>query len=490
MENNIDKILRNALENHEEMPPSESWMHIHTEIGKQNRRVLTPILAGLFLGVLLISGIGISMYYASKSPMKLSVKTQTTAEPLFIPKNVQNRNLKEVLLAKNNQIMVNKGQSLPLSVSPQTTIGLSSVETQTTAENFVQNLVEKPLKNDSVQYFSEIKENMNLKINEIQPVELLAKGYAYTDLSEKMNEALAGRIDGDYLEEKNTNKDISESDSVVSGNKFSLRHPIISYGFGATRSFWDYGSNDLGRNSTTPYYIANGSTIKINVAWKINKKLRMGIGLSANTFNLGIPNRFADEKMGIITSNVFLLKEFEGKSYTALTPFGYFNIPVSSFKGFPTNVPNVLDSIRVVRYPYSHSMRVTALSVSSQYNLLSKNRKKGKKYGYQLYSLEDLFIQRQTGYSYASLDEKEFLNNLQTSPSSSNGYIFQEGNHLGGTSEYTFGFRVGLGFRYQFARKWDFYLESSVQSTFNSWFKEWNSKQVTLSLQAGINLNL
>jgi hypothetical protein len=149
-----------------------------------------------------------------------------------------------------------------------------------------------------------------------------------------------------------------------------------------------------------------------------------------------------------------------------------------------------LDSVRLLGYygVLPHSMKTTSISLNSQYDLLSIQRKKGKNFSYQIYGLTDLNIQRQTNYFYDATENY----------SSSNGFgsfsynIVAEGYHLQNASEFVFGLRAGLGFRYQFARKWDFYVEGSGQHSLNNWVKSDDIKtfQRTLSLQAGINLNL
>ena len=504
MENNIDKLLRNVLENHEEMPPSESWMHIHTEISKQNRRILTPVLVGLFLGILLISGIGISIYYASKSNENLVVSNVKT-KPLFIPKNVQNSNLEGVLLAENNQViskvLSSKILSPPLSMSPQTTMRLSSVDTgthsQTTAEspseNSVQNVQEKPSKNDSVQYLSEINENSNLKINEIQPVELLAKSYVSTDLSEKMGGALMERIDRSYLD---TN--LAITDSVLKETKvqkFSLRHPILTIGTGINLDFWSITRNNPFYsdviNLPNPNYTEN--LIKIGIAWRLNNRLRIGASFVYNDIKLigkdgyklnfnykfGRPGSF-DEMIKVKSDNVAL-----DKFYTSISPFGG-NINVQSF---PDQIQNN-ETVSFVNFQVPNSINTVSLSLNTQYTFLDKNRKNSSKLSYQIYGLTDFIIQRQIKYAYK--ESAIALYSIGGVGGYSSHELNVENSHLQNASEFVFGLRAGVGFRYQFAKKWDFYVEGSGQHSLNNWVKSNNIKtfQRAVSLQAGINLNL
>ena len=511
MENNqehkIDRIFKKSLENQLVVPPTDAWMGIHTyTIGQEESKkkiwVKYVILASLLL---IFVGFGL-LYLSDNQPIIVKNDIDLKSKKLLVDNGGK--------LSVKTQTTANAGK---LSVEIHTTtidLGKSSVKTQTTGQQFKKwqlgssiaklSTIKRSIKNepliveiedDSVSYGKEefvypvgVYHNINLSdLKTIRPKSLILN-----DLYNKIHKESEEKIItlGENLDNKNT---VFHSDSVDYGNRFSLRHPIITFGVGSMRSFWGFrnflgfGSSNGLRINLPTYLVANGITVKIGTTWKVNKKLRLGLSLAINSFNLDIPRGFFANNN---TSNIYLFKEFEGKSYTDFTPFGFINIPVSTFKNFPTTIPNTLDSVRIVQYPYSHSMRVTALSVTSQYNLLSKNRKVGKKYGYQIYGLGDLIIQRQTGYSYASLDEKEYLDGLKTSPNSFRGYIFHEGNHLQEASEYTFGLRIGLGFRYQFARKWDFYVEGSGQETFNSWIEESNLNQRAISIQTGINLNL
>jgi hypothetical protein len=516
-EHKIDKIFRETFENQSFTPPTDAWMGIHTyTIGQEESKQKVWLrYASLALLFLLVSGFGL-WYFVDNQVVKLANDSSSHAPVAGLPTSP--------LVRKHTQksILPTTGIAVT-SISPSPTVqrhtstlltpevvsgdtdhgGTFSHEVLVTnndsnikdnklakKEPLIIELVDDSLMNDEIEFAEPVCYFNQYKIEEID-----SKPLILNDLTEKMQKKSEKKIVA--LEEKSVDKkEVYKSDSVVYGDGFSLKHPIISYGLGGTRSFWDFGgflgieNNGLSKKNLPSYYVANGSILKISIAWKINKKLRIGVGLSANTFNLGIPYRRVNITNDTVRTDIYLFKEFAGKSYTTFTPFGFLNIPTASFNNFPTDIPNTLDSVRTLRYPYSHSMRVTTLSISSQYNLLSKNRKKGKRYGYQIYGLVDYTIQRQTGYSYAALDEKEFLNGLSFSPIRYKGYIFQEGNHLENSTEYTFGLRLGLGFRYQFARKWDLYLEGSGQSNFNSWIKETNLNQRAISLQAGINLNL
>jgi hypothetical protein len=101
-----------------------------------------------------------------------------------------------------------------------------------------------------------------------------------------------------------------------------------------------------------------------------------------------------------------------------------------------------------------------------------------------------LAIQSQTSYSFISQDYYSLLSSIK--PINTTTLIFHNTDHLENASQFIIGLRAGLGFRYQFARKWDFFVEGSGQHSLNNWVKSDDIKtfQRTLSFQAGINLNL
>ncbi len=483
MENNIDKTLRNALENHEEIPPSESWTHIHTEISKQNKRVLTPVLVALFLGLLLISGIGISIYYVSKSDDDLIVLS-SKSKVLITPKNVRNVAQREVLITKISS-------SKPLSVSPQITSGMLSVKTQTTAKTPLTTTI-KPSKNDSTLYILKNKNAIithsdsaiDKEINEIQPIELLTKSYVSTDLSEKMNEVLVRRIDENYLEEKTM-----EEDSVIEeiiGKKFSLKHPILSYGVGISWSNWDMNDYYYFNNFTNA--TTKGALVKIGIAWKLSKKLRLALDFKLNGLgNIDINYRLPPQSASLGGSTLTLTQINSDLFYTDITPFGNVNIPANLFKDWNVNQPNKPSLISNVFYNSPHSIRAFQTDVNIEYDLSSYKRKNG--FSYQLYAIGGMNIQRQTSYSYTAT-------NVWAGLSSANPTniprVFFEANHLQNGAEFVFGANIGLGFRWQFAKKWSLNLETIGQTSLNSWVKNlpYTTKQTMYSLQGGIQLNL
>ena len=502
MENNIDKLLRNALENHEEMPPSESWMHIHTEIAKQNRRVLTPILAGLFLGVLLILGIGISMYYGSKSDENLVVSNIKT-KPLFIPKNVQNSNFKEVLLAENNQViskvLSSKILSPPLSMSPQTNMRLSSVDTgthsQTTAgspsENSVQNVQEKPSKNDSVQYFSKIKENINLKINETQPVELMTKSYVSTDLSEKMGEALVGRIDENYSEEKSIKTD-SITNEEEGKKRFSLKHPIINFRLGMYKTSVNMTAIEGGEipfaNSVINPNSIYGISAIFNMAWKVNKKSRVSVNFKLISYSAvnaqsksGAayidPLSLTNKPSGTFKYN--LSKDV----YEYLTPFGSITQPIDPKL---STTPKDFDVSLFGRF------LAWQIGTSYEHDLIAFRHKKGGIPAMEVYGLVGINIQGMHKYTYAFnkfklYDPKDAI--IDYYPINSPTYTQTE---LGNSSPIVLGYNTGLGIRLQLSKRFGLNISGNYESNINSWVKDlpFTTRLSVLSVESGFFVNL
>ena len=499
MENNIDKLLRNALENHEEIPPSESWMHIHTEIAKQNRRILTPVLVGLFLGILLISGIGISVYYASKSNEKLIISS-SKSKSLFVPKNIQNSSLKEVLLAKNNQAIA-KGQTpnigLPLSVSPQTTTGLSSVETQTTAIHTtvqssveIQTTVGKLFKNDSMQYFSEIKKNTDLKNNEIQPVELLAKGYVYTDLSEKMNEALVREIDENYLEGK-----LIKTDSITNEDegkkKFSLKHPIINFRLGMYKTSVNMTAIEGGEvpfaNSVINPNSIYGISAIFNMAWKVNKKSRVSVNFKLISYSAvnaqsksGAayidPLSLTNKPSGTFKYN--LSKDV----YEYLTPFGSITQPIDPKL---STTPKDFDVSLFGRF------LAWQIGTSYEHDLIAFRHKKGGIPAMEVYGLVGINIQQMRKHSsiyYFFENYDPQMNNYNIVRYSAN----ITSTNLSNSSPIILGYNTGLGIRLQLSKRFGLNISGNYESNINSWVKDlpFTTRLSVLSVESGFFINL
>lgn len=518
MENNqehkIDKIFKKSLENQPIIPPADAWTAVHTyTIGQEESKEKVWLkYVSLTLSVLLFLGLGWYYFNLDRSitqPLSLSpqtifvkpcVETQTAAkihqytnpnvskpQNLNSDKTVEIRNcldssssvfsLKTRTLNKQNMIdqIIKIRQGSALSLHEQTPI----VENPNNVENL----------NDST------LQNLNPTVI-YQHTELLSKSYVSTDLSKKINEGLMGKIKEDYLAEK-----LIPKDSVVeeTGKRFSLKHPIFSFGLGNTFSFWKINQYYLSSSSSfykQPnylYYKENDETqIRIGISWKLSKKARFGFLISSNKITLKmpfVPQPILSSSIGLLQPTANLVALNSDSFYQSNTVFGDVNIPIYYFKELQTLVPNKLDEIRDIVPFGSHIMTITALSLTCQYDIISKIRQKGKQRGYQLYGLTDFQIQRQTGYLYSAYNSR-FSTSSLTPPIPLKFSI--ELNHLQNASEFIFSLRAGLGFRYQFAKKWDFYVEGSGQHSLNNWVKSDDIKtfQRSLSLQAGINLNL
>ena len=524
MENNqehkIDKIFRETFENQEITPPSDAWMGIHTyTIGQEEKKPKVWLkYASLAMMLLLFSGLGLWYFvdnqrYTSKLLTqkvvsddtdhggRSSVRTQTTAQD-------------------------NGGRS---SVRTQTTAqdsgGRSSVRTQTTALkhagrvelsnqlayvsenslnkktdkqiqdlNFQEVVVQKPIIENQASIVEDNLTNKNIefvdyfRFNNLDIIE--PKPLILNDLINKIQNRNEGKI---VSLEKNIvgKKGFFKVDSVDYGSKFSLRHPIITLGiFGTGWSFWNFDKEQIGKTFYPNKRVAN---VKIGVSWKINSKFRVGLSMGTSNVDLGVPIiNVLPQSSYIAGINAKLIQINSDQYYQADTPFGGVKIPTSQFKDLPFRNPNILDStIKLTYYgTLPHSMQITTFSINSQLDLLSMQRKNRKKYNYQIYGLLDFNIHRQSKYYFnASIPYLTLINGQYENRSLQ---IYAQGNHLQNASEFIFSLRTGLGFRYQFGRKWDFYTEGSGQHSLNNWVKSNDIKtfQRTLSLQAGINLNL
>lgn len=480
MENNIDKILRNALENHEEMPPSDSWTHIHTEISKPNKRLLTPVLVALFLGFLLISGVGLSIYYVSKSDEKLIVSS-LKSKPLFTSENVQNSGQKEVLISKNSPINSPKlsifkdsfKQILPLSVSTA-----------------------MPSENDLTQDFSEIKGNaiaipdlvIDKQINETQPVELLAKSYVFPDLSEKMNQALANVIPDDYLEEE-----FVKADSVVEeiGKKFSLKHPIINFRLGMYNNSVNMSAKEGGEipfvsDVINPNSIYGFSGI-FNMAWKLNKKSRVSLNFKLISYGaVNVQSKsgaaYVDPLSSINKpSGTFKYNPSKGV-YEYLTPLGYV-----------TQLINPNSSARPKDFDvyFGGSTTNWQIGLNYEYDLVAFRHKKGGIPAMEIYGLVGFNIQKIRKH----ISEYYLFKNYDPQMNNYN-YIMYPTNitsiNLENGSPIVFGYNTGLGIRLQLSKRFGLNISGNYESNINSWVKDlpFTTRLSVLSVESGFFVNL
>jgi hypothetical protein len=512
MENNqehkIDKIFKQSLENQSVIPPSDAWTAIHTyTIGQEEtkkkdwfRYASLMILFFLFLS----SGFWYfvdnqkhtSVFLTQKVVSEdtdhgggSSVSTQTTAQ-----------DHSEKLSARTKTTAFEDAGRAKLS-NHLAYIGENSLNRKTNGQtqdfNFQEVVVHTPIiENQALT----VEDNLTNKKNEIaEPVSYLtennleiieSKPLIVNDLIDEIQKRNENNI---VALEKNIfdKKEVFKVDSINYGSKFSLKHPIITLGiFGTGWNFWNFDEEQIGK---TFYPNKRISTVKVGVAWKINSKFRVGLSLGTSYCDLGVPIvNVLPQSSYIAGVNAKLIQINSDQYYQADTPFGGVKIPTSQFKDLPFRNPNVLDStIKLTYYGIlPHSMQITTFSINSQFDLLSMQRKNRKKYSYQIYGLLDFNVQRQSRYYFnASIPYLTLINGQYENRSLQ---IYAEGNHLQNASEFIFSLRTGLGFRYQFGRKWDFYVEGSGQHSLNNWVKNSDVKifQRTLSLQAGINLNL
>lgn len=510
MENNqehkIDKIFKKSFENQLVIPPADAWIAVHTyTIGQEeSKKKVWVKYASLVMLLLLFLSLGVWYFvdnqaHTSQVLMQRAVIVDTDQSRSGNTDHKKSGNTyhnKKTALHNHNSVKI----SNQISVVSKN-LSNRKMNERMQDYNSYEALIKIPITENKPLIISDSIFNQNTE--SIEPVSYLtdnkveiinAKSLILNDLFliiQKRNENKIVALEENIVDKKV----VFKVDSVDYGGKFSLRHPIINYGFGMMWNFWDVERQiPLNGLIELPNRNGRGAILKFGIAWKVNKKLRMGISIGINGLNAGIPSisiplpptSSAVGALPIINLTKINFDDF----YRAETPFGNVNLPVSVFKDVPTFKPNVLDEQKQLFYSDSHLMTTSQFSINSQYDLFSKNRKKGKQHGYQLYGLLDCNIQRQVSYSYTATTlyliwvERQWEQKILE--------ISQDNNHLQNASEFVFGLRAGLGFRYQFARKWDFYVEGSGQHSLNNWIKSDDIKtfQRAISLQAGINLNL
>lgn len=345
-------------------------------------------------------------------------------------------------------------------------------------------IIEDSLINDNIEFVEPVYSFNKNKIKEIE-----SKPLVLNDLSDKMRKKLKAKI----VAIRGVFDDINaKTDTIEYKKKLSLRNPIITIAAGNTWNYWNIEREiPLYKGAGITNLNNPGITIKLGIAWKINDKLRLGVSVSHNNIKLtdgtnygNNSNSSENEELLKIKADKSLLNQF----YTSLSPFGG-NINVDSSPLFDYD-PTFVASAQFTTYHVPYSMQTGSVSLTSNYSFFSKFRKKLNELNYQVYLLSDLSFQRQLKYFYT---KRQFIN----TPTMVYGefgrtHIYQENNHLQNASEFVLGLRAGLGFRYQFARKLDFYVEGSGLHSLNNWVKSDDIKtfQRSLSLQAGINLNL
>jgi hypothetical protein len=510
MENNqehkIDKIFKKSLENQLIAPPSDAWTAVHTyTIGQEeSKKKVWVRYASSALVLLFISGLGVWYFVDNQGTInnklvskntsqipssdkeKSTVRTHRTASDNAVRQFHFGFNSASVTTPKQIIHLDNESSGLQISnakkeihlpklLKQEKFAGLKTIE----KEPLITEMVEDSLTNDNIEFIEPVS---YFRANKMVKIE--SKSLIMNDLVDRIQNGNESKIVA-FQEKIKTEKEVYKADSLVFGRGVSLKHPIITYGFGMIWNFWDIGDYKYYK---VLFPNERGSNIQIGLAWNLNKKMRTGLTFASNGYNLGtVAISLPQSNSNIELSTIKLIKE--NQYYIEELPFGNALIPVSYFQNAPASFPNQLDTLRRILFS-SHTMRTFTISANFKYDFISKMRGKTKHYSYQVYGLSDLAIQRQTSYSFTSQDYYSLSSSIE--PINTTSIIFYNTDHLQNASEFVFGLRAGLGFRYQFGRKWDFFVEGSGQYSLNNWVNSDDIKtfQRTLSLQAGINLNL
>lgn len=523
-EHKIDKIFNKSLENQSVTPPMDAWMAVHTyTIGlEESKKRIWFKYASLAILLLLCLGLGWHYLNLDFPPLSVSpqttvrsssVETQTTAKihqslpvaglPTSPP--VRKHTQKVTLLTSRVNVLSVSSSAIvhkrtPTLLTPDVDGALLSYkvvsgdtdhgnkgEKVVSGDTDHGNRVQNP---NSVEIFAYSKDNINSPNIEKQIKSIETKPLILNDLSDKMQKEATKKIVG--LEEIPVREEeISEDDSTIYGKKFSLKHPIVTFGTGVVWNDWSVKTNDY--NIYTPSFnsgISKTSFIRLGITWKVNKKSRLG-------FNIGMYNSgsFIMGWRGPITSSsigfpqIIFNSDNSSPSYIAETPFGNVKIPINTLtnNGFNIDVSNPPKAIQVVYGSDLHSLTYTQGEISIENDLLSRKRKSG--YSYQLYLVSNLTFQRQISYNYWARD---IVAGSSSSAIILPNKIFITENHLANGADIVWGVKYGFGFRWQFAKKWNFNIEGVMQNNLNSWVKNqpYTTNQKSYSIQTGIQLNL
>ena len=492
MENNIDKLLRNVLENHEEMPPSESWADIHTEILRQNKRISRPILVGLLMGLFLLLGIGfviLKEHQLKNTEQKTGFNLMASANSF--KKNEERKSLPKVI--ENRKILDKVENDISKPLPDLKVLKNEVIIPQKPSENDL----EKVYSEKETIIFSEIL-NAELAIKEhdapvkeeIQPVELATKNYTTIDLSKKMDEALAKVISDDYLEES-----IVKEDSVVeeTGKRFSLKHPIINFRLGMYKTSVNMSAIEGGEipftNSVINPNSIYGVSAMFNMAWKVNKKSRVSVNfklISYSAVNAQSKSGAAYiDPLSPANKPSGTFKYNSSKDiFEYLTPFGYVTQPIDP-KSSAT--PKDFDVSLLI-------WRFSAWQIGANYehDLIAFRHKKGGIPAMEIYGLVGMNIQQMRRYSYFYSLFKNYDprgNNTTTIAYSS---PIDNQTELGNGSPIILGYNTGLGIRLQLSKRFGLNISGNYESNINSWVKDlpFTTRLSVLSVESGFFVNL
>ena len=487
MENNIDKLLRNVLENHEEMPPSESWADIHTEILRQNKRISRPILVGLLMGLFLLLGIGfviLKEHQLKNTEQKTGFNLMASANSF--KKNEERKSLPKVI--ENRKILDKVENDISKPLPDLKVLKNEVIIPQKPSENDL----EKVYSEKETIIFSEIL-NAELAIKEhdapvkeeIQPVELATKNYTTIDLSKKMDEALAKVISDDYLEES-----IVKEDSVVeeTGKRFSLKHPIINFRLGMYKtsvnmSAIEGGEIPFANSVINPNSIYGFSGI-FNMAWKLNKKSKVSINFKLISYSAvnaqsesgaAYIDPFSPTNKPSGTFKYNLSKDL----YEYLTPFGSVTQPID---------PKLSTTPKDFDVYFGGRFSAWQIGTSYEYDLIAFRHKKGGIPAMEVYGLVGINMQGINKYKY---DVAQFRNYDPRSYTYINYDSYMQTSLRNG-SPIVFGYNIGLGIRLQLSKGFGLNISGNYESNINSWVKDlpFTTRLSVLSVESGFFVNL
>jgi hypothetical protein len=502
-EHKIDNIFKNSLENQEIVPPVEAWMAVHTyTIGQEeSKKKVWFRYVSLAIMLLFVSGLG--FWYLSDYHLLIN-------EEKLLSHEVVSRDTDH---GEKITALENAGRVLnPASVSkPNHSVHVfeNSLNRKTNGQtqdlNIQEVVAQKPIVENQALI---VEDNLTNKKNEIvEPVNYLidnnleiieSKPLIMNDLINKIHKENEEKIV--TLEEKTVDvKKVIKVDSVVYGNKFSLKHPIIDVSLlSSYNSSW-FTTGNIPKNLINSDGNYKGSYFRFGVSWKINRKIRTGFSFTFLNNTYDLPNNNGLSQGGVFT----LETDKNGNAYyDAKTIYGNIKLPVSEIKFADPNKnpqngvssPFIFEAKPPIGFPnkefysnvsiYAKSYQV---SINLEYDLFSKEWIPKKNNGYQFYLKGEVNLQlvRKNGFITSfglipNYSEEKYYS------------YFQSLESLENKSETIFAGRVGLGVRWLIGRRIDFYGEGYGQRSLNSWVEDlsFNTYQKAIGYQFGFHFNL
>jgi hypothetical protein len=514
MENNqqhkIDKIFKNSLENQQIVPPVDAWMGIQTyTIGQEeSKKKVWLRYASLAMLFLLVSGfvfwyivdnqkhtfVLITQKVVNKDTDhggRLYVRKQTTAlENAVRVLNPDSVKTVSRIVRVPNYASENKIKRLrPDLHSHEEFVSIP----KTHKEPLIVEIVEDSLRDDYIEFAEPVNSFKDNKIDIIESKPLITN-----DLSEKLQKNSEGKIIAlgvDVVDKK----DVFKVDSVVYGNKFSLKHPIIDVSLLSSYSSSWFTTGDIPKNLINSDGDYKRSYFRFGISWKINRKIRTGFSFTFLNNTYDLPNNNGLSQGGVFT----LETDKNGNAYyDAKTIYGNIKLPISEIKFADPNKnpqngvssPFIFEAKPPIGFPnkefysnvsmYAKSYQV---GINLEYDLFSKQWIPKKNNGYQIYLKGEVNLQfiRKNGY-FTSFG-------LIRSNSEEKYYAYYKDlEFLENKTETIFAGRVGLGARWLIGRRIDFYAEGYAQRSLNSWVEglSFNTYQKTIGYQFGFHFNL